>query len=458
MSIRFAGSRSVDERRRRRLAAETDALPVTSPTRAARRLPREAPPDEERLPRGSSPADTLISPRWWKHALVALACTLAWGGMLLLGDRVDRTEHPLAAIVGLRTGHLARFFSTVMLLAAGQLAFINLWYRSRSRKDFNGSYKVWFYTAVGWLGVCAFTATGSHWTLADALLGGRPIAIWNGRLMLWLIPGAIVVTTLYRLLLREMRDCRLSLWLLRVSAGAASAAATAVLLGPFAVSPRWQLLFEVGGSTAWHLLLALSMLLHARHVIHVTNEPPHSPLPSWRWRFPPLGGRFSFRRTTPPQKSSAAPSTGKTKSASRTSRGRATAQEQPPVRPRPGSREPRPPSEEEGSAVVSAEEEPVSRSGPSSHSQTKPQAPMAGGAKSSLPAGTAPAGAARRIDPPQAVSPRPQVVSSPRPRPDDAPACEEEEDDPDDETFEYRRLSKKERRRLRQLQKVSSAR
>lgn len=453
MSIRFAGSRSVDERRRRRLAAETDALPGTSPRRAARSLPQEAAPVEERLPRGSSPADTLISPRWWKHALVALACTLAWGGMLLLGERVDRNEHPLATIVGLRTGHLARFFSTVMLLAAGQLAFINLWYRSRSRKDFNGSYKVWFYTAVGWLVVCAFTATGSHWTLADALLGGRPIAVWNGRLMLWLIPGAIVVMTLYRLLLREMRDCRPSLWLLRVSAGAAIAAAAAVLLGPFAVSPRWQPLLEVGGSTAWHLLLALSMLLHARHVIHVTNEPPHSPLPSWRWRFPRLVGSFPFLCTAPKQKSSAA-STGKTKGASRPARGRSTSQEQPPVRSRAGSRAGRTPREEGGTSELGEEEELslLSQSGPS---PTTPPASTAGGAKSSPPAGTVPAGAARRIDPPQVVSPRPHVVSSPRPSPDEAPPCAEE-DDGDDETFEHRRLSKKERRRLRQLQKVSA--
>ncbi len=388
---------------------------------------------------------------------MAVASFLAWLGVLWLGDWADQTARPWANIIGLQVGHLPRFFSTVMLLAAGQLAFINLWYRSRSRKDFNGSYKVWFHTAVGWLTVCAFTATGSHWTLADVLLGGRPIAVWNGRLMLWLIPGAIVVTALYRLLLREMRDCRLSLWLLRLSAGASAADAAVLLLGPFAFSARWQLLLEVGGSTAWHLLLALSMLLHARHVIHVSNEPPQSPLPSWKWRLPKLGWMLQvFRvRRAKSLTSPDGPATGKAKRSSSSARDRSTSKERSAARLRPVAKAVQSQEEAEETSAVGdeGEERPVhSQSG---GSQGIHQTPTTGGAKSSLPSGATAAGVTQRVDPPQSASPRPHLTPSP-PRRSTDPA--EDDADEDDETFEHRPLSKQERRRLRKLQQHSSPR
>jgi len=293
MSIRFAGSRSVDDRRRRRLAQEAEAAPNAPAPRRAGKPAAERPAEESRLPRGSSPADTLIPPQLWKLGVIAAAATLIWATILALGDAVDRAQTGFEAIIGLRSGHLVRFFSTVMLLAAGQLAFINLWYRSRSRKDFSGSYKVWFYAAVGWLTLCAFAATGSHWNLADLVLAGRPIAVWNGRLLVWLIPGAIMTLALYRLLLREMRDCDGSLWLLRLSGALALAAAGATLTGPLLWEPQSASLLTAGLSSAWHLVLALAMLTHARHVIHHCNEPPARAIRRWRLGLPRLTSLFA---------------------------------------------------------------------------------------------------------------------------------------------------------------------
>ena len=297
MSIRFAGSRSVDDRRRRRLAQEAEIAPAAPVTRRVAKSAAERPAEEVRLPRGSSPADSLIFPQLWKHAILGVACMAIWALVLVLGDWADQARSGLETVIGLTAGHLPRFFSTVMLLAAGQLALINLWYRSRSRKDFSGSYKVWFYAAVGWLTLCAFAATGSHWHLADAVLAGRPVAIWNGRLLTWMIPGAIIVLAIYRLLLREMRDCDASLWLLRFSLLVAMATAGVLIAGPFVLVSRSHHLLATGLGTGWHLLLAAAMLLHARHVIHHSNEPPVRPLTRWGSRWHQLSSWFAVSRS-----------------------------------------------------------------------------------------------------------------------------------------------------------------
>lgn len=435
MSIRFAGSRCVDERRRRRLAQEADAAldPVT------RRRAATATDEAGKLPRGSSPVDSLISPRLWKHSLVAAAVLLAWGAVLIVGERADQARAGLESIVGLAAGKLTTFFSTVMLLAAGQLAFINLWYRSRSRKDFSGSYKLWFYTAVGWLVLCAFRATGAHWNFADAALAGRPMAIWNARLMLWLIPAAIVVVSLYRLLLREMRDCSLSLWTLRLSGVAACGAALAVIVGPLTLSARQELLAAAGMSTLWHALLAVSMLLHTRHVIHVSNEPPQRPIA--RWRMPRLGWP-RIRREKPARAASEDP-------APRTARRKPKRAVRKGDEARAAGRADAP-ADGEVPDSPPAVDEPQASGDESAFGALKPPAAPPGAPPAAVT--TPPSAPVRRIDPPQSVGPaQPHYSTSSRSReeePDDASDAEWTDEEPE---ARQRPLSKKERRRQQKL-------
>ena len=292
MSIRFAGSRCVDERRRRRLAQEADGLPVDGDARSASRDASAGIDDENTdelsRRRGDAPADSLISPRLWKHVSLCVFLACVWGVILYFGERTDRLASGMRHIVGLEAGKLAKFFSTVMLLAAGQLSFISLWYRSRSRKDFKGSYKVWLWSALGWLTLCACRATGVHWNLADAVIQGHHLEIWSIQTMVWMVPAAVIVSALYRLLLREMRDCAASRWLMRLSVVAAIASAVSVIVEPFVADAQLALLVRVGTTTLWHLLLAQAMLLHARYVIHFNNEPPSSPLRSWKLRLPKI--------------------------------------------------------------------------------------------------------------------------------------------------------------------------
>ncbi|MEZ6065511.1 MAG: hypothetical protein R3B90_07310 [Planctomycetaceae bacterium] len=300
MSTRFAGSRCVDERRRRRLAQESDALGESQGRRTYREdqdTSAADPPVESR--REDSPADSLISPKLWKHVLLSVIGLIAWGATIYFGDLADQQRTGLQEIVGLKAGKFGRFFSTIALLTAGQLAFITLWYRSRSRKDFNGSYKLWFWVAITWLTIAAFRANGAHWTLADTLLAGESVGVWQLRTLLWLIPCAIAVVAIYRLLLREVRDCKVSLTLLRCSAIVAMASGINSLAGSFLFDSRVELLIGTGTATLWHLLLALSGLFHARHVVHFSKEPPQSTIRGFQWPSP--AGVVSTVRSWLPQ-------------------------------------------------------------------------------------------------------------------------------------------------------------
>jgi hypothetical protein len=443
MSIGFAGSRCVDERRRRRLAQEADA--ALDP--AARRPDVDTAAVSE-APRIHSPADSLISPRLWKHLIVALLALSAWGAMLYFGDLADRRTDGWHTIIGLKAGKLVTFFSTVMLLAAGQLALIMLWYRSHSRKDFSGSYKLWFWVGVTWLALCAFRATGSHWSLADAVLKQQALSLWNARMLLWMAPAAVAVVALYRLLGREMRDCGLSRWLLRLSEIAALASGVALLVGPFAFEPRWQAPVEAGTATLWHVLLALSMLLHARHVIHVSNESPVSPIRRLSLRLP----RMRFPRIRLPRRSKSAEATEASTKPSRKEKKppapakaeKASAAEAPkpaarPVAAQPVAKAPAklpelPPEPDDLPAA-----KPVVEQKPSRPSIPTPSPTMQ-----------------RRVDPPQAQR-GPHVATTPQNDRRPIPRDDLEEDDAgdvdSDDSDGLEGLSKKERKRLRKLQK-----
>lgn len=397
--------------------------------------------------RGDSPADTLISPRLWKHVALSILALTAWGTMLYFGDRVDREIPGWKNIIGLQTGKIVTFFSTVALLAAGQLAFITLWYRSRSRKDFSGSYKLWFWVAVSWLVLCAFRATGSHWSLADAVLKQRELTVWNARLLLWLAPATISVVALYRLLLREMRDCDVSRWLLRLSAVAALAAGTSLLFGSMALPTRWGTLAQAGTASLWHVLLALSMLFHTRYVVHFSNEPPARPirrLTLWipRLRLPrlrrsekPAG---SGRKTKKAKEKAAAAEETKTPNRSSTAT-KARSTPEPVTAKGPEKREP---------AKAPA---PVSRAAVQDRELVEDEAEDAATETPPVPLSRqriVPPPAQQRLDPAQSI-PRPKSSAVLQ----NDPESSSEEDDEDEEGGSAQGLSKKERKRLKRMQR-----
>jgi hypothetical protein len=274
MTVQYFGARTVNERRRRRLALEaTHAEPL-----AAAFEPRPFTPirDGEPIPavertRVVSRINSLIRPEPWKTwAVIAMAAILQsaviWGGAV-----IDRTMPAVSEVFGLAAGRASRFFSMLMLLCVTQLSFIILWYRTHSRKDFHGRYRVWIWSSVVWPVFLVSSFTNVHLTLSGSVGAAIPSlgAAFGERL--WIVPAVILFWSTVRVISRDMCRCRVSRWLLR---GSTVLAATSLAVEgvPDSLASRIGLVGNGLLQTGWPMLLAAALLHHARFVIHVTNE------------------------------------------------------------------------------------------------------------------------------------------------------------------------------------------
>lgn len=238
-------------------------------------------PREGELPAGRRP-DSMI-PRSW---LVLIACgfagLLVWSGILWLGLADWPARQGLGDLVSLQ-GPLPRFFSTLALLATAQLSFLILWHRSRSRKDFMGRYRIWGWAGAFWGITCISVATDIHLPAARLACRLWPVNCWHPETMYWLAPLATGVLSLYRLLGREMRHSRASSVAWNVAFGLGVLAGAMQFGLGNGLPARWRIATAVGLTMLWHFSLALTFLLHARFVTHVTNEAaPKVPSLSYR--------------------------------------------------------------------------------------------------------------------------------------------------------------------------------
>ena len=193
--------------------------------------------------------------------------------MLYLGDLAEQTDFGLRDILGLRSGRVTTFFSTVMLLWAGQLSLLIYWYRRKSRNDFAGRYRMWLWIGGMLQFFLAVAATEAHVPFSAYMQRIWPLDIPMYGLFCWLVPIATMALALYRLLRIELKRHRSGYVLLNLSAVAACVAALSLVVGRF-LPDRWNDLFQIGSATLAHLGLATALLMHARYVVHVCNEAP----------------------------------------------------------------------------------------------------------------------------------------------------------------------------------------
>lgn len=298
MSVGFAGSRCLDERRRRRLAQCAE----TQERRAPFRAPGPRSPADP--PFVASPVESVVRPQLWVHLLLGLIGAAVCGGTVVLGDWID-LHHPVAAHSFGTQGLLLRAVHAALFVIAAQLAFAILWYRARSRKDFNGRYRVWHFAVPSLLTFAFCTATDAQDVLADlaARRWGLPSAHAP---LIWLVPAGTTLLAMVRLLhteVRGTRGCAPCLWL---SVIAATVNAAFVLDTPFPWDEQTASLIRRSVVLTWPYCLLMALLFYARRVIYVSNEPsaaePAAPASSdeaargWRswWR-----RRNSERRRKP---------------------------------------------------------------------------------------------------------------------------------------------------------------
>lgn len=283
------------------------------------------------------PLRKLISPRLWKHLLLGLAGVGVAAGLLWAGKTASG-EHPYGPGFGLffslSTGHAVQYYNAAMLTIAGQLCLLIWWARSHSRKDFSGSYRVWFWSAAACL-VSAFVAvTDAHVAWSQTALWLWDVDVWNKQTLSWLVPIGVPAAVFYLLLQRDTRDCRVSVNLLRLSSLAMLGAALWTLgfrLPEHELLAQYPLpedLVEAGLPMFGCFCLMFGLLLHSRYVVYETPEPPATRPSLLRKLFGRRGdqsggqdeSRTKSRRGTTTGEKAPAPSTRRKTSARRTKR------------------------------------------------------------------------------------------------------------------------------------------
>ena len=290
MVARFAGARSLDDRRRRRIVTgtDTDIDPPITGNRVANR-PNEhgdESPGRSSVPTDHLPLRKLISPRLWKHAVIGTA-GLAVGASLLMAAMADWSTMSsygpdVPRMLSVTAARAVTGFAGILLFLAGELSLLCWWARSRSAGDFSGSYRIWMPTAAALMLWSGCSATGIHRLLGMIAAPLLSVGPDHAATMCWLLPAIVCGIVICRPLSADMRGCRLSLSMLWLAATGSLTAGWLLLGFPFPLAGSARELAQSGSAILGNWFLFMSMLLHARHVIYVTAEPPAARPSRWR--------------------------------------------------------------------------------------------------------------------------------------------------------------------------------
>ncbi len=277
MTTRFAGSSSIDERRRRRLATDAEVEAADPPGDTIAEATADSPAERDE-PERPDFACAWIPGKAWQTWLLFAAAVLLVVGLFEAGRAVDRAPdfygRELSALLSLESGRLLRTTGSLLLLLAGQLALVIWSARTRSTRDFSGRYDVWVWTAAAWFVFAFAHQTEAHraWSEVASLVWEPDF--WNKTILSWFAPTVAAGGVLWTSARADARRCR-SAWTLMTLAPLAWIASGLLALG---IGSRWlapwQDLLVHGTALTGHLAGFGAMLLHARYVTYVCNDPP----------------------------------------------------------------------------------------------------------------------------------------------------------------------------------------
>jgi hypothetical protein len=171
------------------------------------------------------------------------------------------------------SAQLVTGLGTVALGLAGQLALLIGWGRSRSLVDYAGQYRIWTRAGLAcWL-FAGVSRLGLHSDWRDWALTQNWPRFWNDTQLLVLLPTVWAGASLGAGLRREVARCQPSRTLLMM-ATTLYLTVVALLLGSgSSLSTAHRLLAIQNGMLAAHLTLLLCFWIHARHVLYVSCDP-----------------------------------------------------------------------------------------------------------------------------------------------------------------------------------------
>lgn len=268
----FAGSRHLNERRRRRLAQESVCDDTAEKSRP--QTPQTESPESSETPAvwRQLPDESIIPQSWVQIGLIVGTALSGWMGIMYFSVAASNSTSPLAYLFSLESRRITDYFSSLSLLLASQLCFVILWYRSQSRKDFSGRYRLWAWAGLFW-GICSFcAATRIHRPMAEMLFEMWPTNCWRPHTLYWLGPLTVGFLSVHRLLARETRQFRLSRFCWNSTMAVGLLAGSLYLGAEVFVAESARVFVTVATTTLWQTLVGISLLVHARYVVHVSNE------------------------------------------------------------------------------------------------------------------------------------------------------------------------------------------
>lgn len=279
MTARFAGSRTLGERRRRYLATNDRDGSVQPPNVAA--PPIKADAERPNINLRHFPLRKVISPKAWKVTLTGLSIALV--GILIVGLESGGWVSPdvfgpgwQRMIEGQPT-RLSHLFHAGLLMASGQLALVIWWARSQSLRDFEGQYRIWIWTALalfiaGWGRLAQW-----HWVFSDTICWLWPARFPKREVICWMFPACLVAGLLWKKLCADMRECKGSYALMGIGlAMGLSACVFRLEFDRTGWTGDMKQLAIAGFQTAGCVGIFVSLLVHARFVIHISAEAPET--------------------------------------------------------------------------------------------------------------------------------------------------------------------------------------
>ena len=266
MSGAFAGSRSIDDRRRRRLASETEpgdhAFDADLSADAESESSNAQESDATLARNIEFPLNRLISRRLWKHLLICFAAIGCAAWML----RLPPAAAALASSLDLTT----RFFRALLLFVSAEMALLIAWVRSTNPNDFSGHYRVWRLAAASWCAMAIFAGTGAYEFVDTAISSSLEMQETRTSQVLWLLPTTVLGLAIAWKLMEEMVRSWLSLLAFFVAVMCGAILVVGCLNDLTIHAPEWMSRTSIIGATA----LFVSMQIHTWFVVHVSSEPP----------------------------------------------------------------------------------------------------------------------------------------------------------------------------------------
>ncbi len=278
MAVNFAGARSIDDRRRRRIATETEqSTPAirAENERAGYLKIRRFQPDAQEPAR--SPIVSLLPSSCWRIWLNCVGIPSLVLGLLLCSLSVsERIDAPLRGILDYEQGQAWRFLRGLTLLGCAGLCWLISWFRSASVRDFEGCFKSWYWSGWILLIMGLLAGTDGYVVLGTVLQHYARARIANFTTLAWLIPMLALLIEPLRCFTREMWHCRRS-WLgLWASCLAGVVYAWARLEGPHTqgrIAPELLQQTAAIASVMTPSFLFSALLSQVHYVMYVSSDP-----------------------------------------------------------------------------------------------------------------------------------------------------------------------------------------